>query len=469
MPAGMGRPAGAVARGLLTGPGMDPSVLRRIADYRALYATGASPARVLGALRERIAGHDDPGIFLHLAGAAALDRLAAALDPADRERLPLWGVPVAVKDNLDVAGMPTTAACPAFAYTPERHATAVARLVAAGAVPIGKTNLDQFATGLNGTRTPHPVPRNPRAPGRVPGGSSSGSAVAVAAGLVPVALGTDTAGSGRIPAGLCGLVGLKPTPGAVSTRGVVPACRSLDCVSVLAHDVADAWSVHAVLAGYDPEDPYSRDLPPGSPLAAAPARTLGIPAEPDRPRFDPQAEAAWDAALSRLAALGLRLVPVPMRAFTEVAALLYEGAWVAERLATLEPFLAAAAPGAVLPVTRAIIEGSGRRHSAADAFRALHRLAELRRETEPVWTRIDALAVPTAPLFPTLAEMAADPVGPNARLGTFTNFVNLLGLAALSVPGPDRPDGLPAGITLIGPGGSDARLAALGLRIEAAP
>ncbi len=441
---------------------------RRIADYRALYAAGETPARVLGTLRERIAAHDDPGIFLHLASAAVLDRLAAALDPADRDRLPLWGVPVAVKDNIDVAGMPTTAGCPAFAYAPQRHAAAVARLVAAGAVPVGKTNLDQFATGLNGTRTPHPVPRNPRAPGRVPGGSSSGSAVAVASGLVPVALGTDTAGSGRVPAGLCGLVGLKPTPGAVSTRGVVPACRSLDCVSVFAHDVAEAWAVHAVLAGFDAEDPYSRDLPPGDPATAAPVRTLGIPAEAGRPRFDPQAELAWDACLERLAGLGLQLVPVPMHAFDAVAALLYEGAWVAERLATLEPFLAAAGSGAVLPVIRGIIEGSGRRHTGADAFRAMHRLAGLRRELEPVWRRIDALAVPTAPLFPTLAEMAADPVGPNARLGTFTNFVNLLGLAALAVPGPDRPDGLPAGVTVIGPGGSDARLAALGLRIEAA-
>jgi len=446
---------------------MSMPVSRTIAQFRSRYAAGDSPRAVLADVRARILASGDPGIFLHVASSEALDGLAAALDPADRTRLPLWGVPVAVKDNIDVAGMPTTAACPAFAYAPNRHAAAVARLVAAGAVPVGKTNLDQFAAGLNGTRTPYPVPRNPRAPGRVPGGSSSGSAVAVAAGLVPVALGTDTAGSGRIPAGLCGLVGLKPTPGAVSTRGVVPACRSLDCVSVLAHSVAEAWSVYAVLAGYDAEDPYSRDLPPGSPAAAAPCRVLGIPAEADRPRFDMEAEAAWDATLLRLRALGFELVAVPMGAFNAVAGLLYEGAWVAERLATLQPFLAEAEPGAVLPVTRAIIEEGGSRHSAADAFRALHRLATLRRDTEPVWTGIDALAVPTAPLFPTLAEMAADPIRPNSQLGTFTNFVNLLGLAALSVPGPDRPDGLPAGVTFIGPGGSDARLAALGLRMNA--
>ena len=288
---------------------MSSSLPRSVADYRALYAAGGSPDRVLAELRARIEAHDDPGIFLHVGAATVLDGFTRALDPEDRTRLPLWGVPFAVKDNIDVAGMPTTAACPAFAYTPDRHAEAVARLVAAGAVPVGKTNLDQFATGLNGTRTPHPVPRNPRAPGRVPGGSSSGSAVAVAAGLVPLALGTDTAGSGRVPAGLCGLVGLKPTPGAVSSRGVVPACRSLDCVSVLAHDVAEAWAAYAAMAGYDAGDPYSRPLPPGIPAAA---RRIGIPAEPDRPRFDRAAEAAWDAALARLASLGLDLVPVPM-------------------------------------------------------------------------------------------------------------------------------------------------------------
>ncbi len=440
---------------------------RTIAQFRDNYATGVSPAAVLADVRARILTCDDPGIFLHIASADAIAAFAAGLDPADRDRLPLWGVPFAVKDNIDVAGMPTTAACPAYAYTPSHHAAAVARLIAAGAVPVGKTNLDQFATGLNGTRTPHPVPRNPRAPGRVPGGSSSGSAVAVAAGLVPVALGTDTAGSGRVPAGLCGLVGLKPTSGAVSTRGVVPACRSLDCVSVLAHDVADAWSVYAAMAGYDEADPYSRHSLPGDLAAAVPCRVLGIPTEADLPHFEPEAEAAWDACLLRLRALGMEVVPVPMAPFQAVAGLLYDGAWVAERLATLEPFLTATEPGAVLPVTRAIIEAGGSRHSAADAFRAMHRLAALRRETEPVWTRIDALAVPTAPLFPTLAEMAADPVGPNSRLGTFTNFVNLLGLAALAVPGPDRPDGLPAGVTFIGPGGSDARLAVLGLRMAA--
>ena len=438
-----------------------------IADYARRYDAGEAPARLLAETLERCVAATDPGIFLHLAEQDEVRAAASALNPADRNRQPLWGVPFAVKDNIDVAGMSTTAACPSFSYRPDQHAGAVARLVAAGAVPIGKTNLDQFATGLVGARTPHPVPRNPRAPDRVPGGSSSGSAVAVAAGLVPFALGTDTAGSGRVPAGLCGLVGLKPTPGAVSTRGVVPACRSIDCVSVLAHDVTDAWAVHVAMAGPDPLDPYSRDLPPGAPEHAAPVRVVGVPDANSRPRFDPAAEAAWDAALARLERIGLRVVPVSFAPFSAVAALLYEGPWVAERLAFLEPFLASVDPEAVLPVTRGIVGGGGR-FSAADAFRAMHRLAELRRLTEPIWGRVDALAVPTAPLFPTLAEVAADPLGPNARLGTFTNFVNLLGLSALAVPGPDRPDGLPAGATFIGSGGADARLAALGLRFEAA-
>ncbi len=441
--------------------------LTTIADYARRYAAGESLERVLAEAHERIAATSDPGIFLHRAGRDAVLAAAAALDPANRARLPLWGVPFAVKDNIDVAGWPTTAACPAYAYTPDRHAGAVAWLVAAGAVPMGKTNLDQFATGLVGTRTPYPAPRNPRAPGRVPGGSSSGSAVAVAAGLVPFALGTDTAGSGRIPAGLCGIVGLKPTPGAVSARGVVPACRSLDCVSVLARTVDDAWAVHAAMAGYDADDPYSRDPSSGALGVAPPARVIGVPNAAGRQHFDPLAEAAWDAAVGRLEGLGLRVLPVSLAPFFAAAALLYEGPWVAERLAALEDFLGAAPADAVLPVTRAII-GGGARFSAADAFRAIHRLAALRRETEPVWDAVDALAVPTAPLFPTLAEVAADPVGPNARLGTYTNFVNLLGLAALAVPGPDRPDGLPAGATFIGPGGTDARLAALGRRFERA-
>ncbi|MCA8928553.1 MAG: allophanate hydrolase, partial [Alphaproteobacteria bacterium] len=246
-----------------------------LSEYRQAYANGAKPQDLIAAALHRLERIDDPGIFLHLADRAALDAAIAALGPFEPAARPLWGVPFAVKDNIDVAGMPTTAACPAYAYTPDRDAEVVARLRAAGAIPIGKTNLDQFATGLVGLRTPYPAPRNALDPKLVPGGSSSGSAVAVAQGIVPFALGTDTAGSGRVPAGLNGLVGLKPSLGALSTRGVVPACRSLDCVSVFARSVADALAVFEAAAGFDPADAYSRPVLQEPPWPALAGLTVG--------------------------------------------------------------------------------------------------------------------------------------------------------------------------------------------------
>ncbi|WP_269769537.1 amidase family protein, partial [Neoroseomonas rubea] len=266
----------------------------RIAALHAAYAAGATPAAVLAEARRRLAAADDPGIFLDLTPEAHLDAAIAALPDFDPARFPLWGIPVAVKDNIAVAGRPITAACPAFAHVPEEDATAVARLRAAGALILGKANLDQFATGLVGVRTPYPAPRNAVAPDRVPGGSSSGSAVAVARGIVAIALGTDTAGSGRVPAALNGIVGLKPSLGAVSTRGVVPACRSLDCVSVFAADVEDAWTAFRVLAGEDRADPFSRPIAWAEP-GAAPAR-IAIPAAPDLHLDEAPARAAWAAA-----------------------------------------------------------------------------------------------------------------------------------------------------------------------------
>ncbi len=443
----------------------DPLISLDRASLHAAYAAGTlSAASVVALAYRRIAALDDPGIFLHLLPEAAAQAAAAALPPFNPARYPLWGLPVAVKDNIDVAGLPTTAACPAFAYTPAESSPAVARLLAAGAVILGKTNLDQFATGLVGVRTPHPVPRNAFDATRVPGGSSSGSAVAVAQGLVSLALGTDTAGSGRVPAALNNLVGLKPSLGAVSTRGVVPACRTLDCVSVFALTVPDAWAAFAVMAGEDAADPFSRGIAWQEPGAAAPVLRLGVP---HRPELDDEAgRAAWDAATRALAGLGVALEPVDLSDFHAAARLLYDGPWVAERAAAVGSF-AQAKPEAMHPVTRHILAGAGR-FTAVDAFRGLYLLAELKRRTEPVWRRVDALAVPSAPNFPTLQELATDPLGPNARLGTYTNFVNLLDLAALAVPGPFRPDGLPAGITLIAPRGADARLAALGARLQAA-
>ncbi len=433
------------------------------ASLHAAYATGALwPAQVVAAVHARVRALGDPGIFIHLVREQAALEAATALPPFDPVRYPLWGLPVAVKDNIDVAGLPTTAACPAFAYIAKDSAPAVQRLLDAGAVLVGKTNLDQFATGLVGVRTPYPVPRNAFAADRVPGGSSSGSAVAVARGLATLALGTDTAGSGRVPAALNNLVGLKPSLGAVSARGVVPACRSLDCVSVFALTVEDAWAGYAAIAGADAADPFSRAIELGTPWDGAPIARLGIPADPLL--ADAQAPGAWAASLGLLAALGLAPEAVDMTDFLAVARLLYDGPWVAERAAAVGDF-AAANPDAVHPVTRGILAGAAR-FSAVDAFRGHYALAELRRRTAPVWDRVEAIAVPSVPCFPTLAELEADPLGPNARLGTWTNFVNLLDLAAIAVPGPFRADGLPAGITLIGPRGADARLAALAARFQ---
>lgn len=428
---------------------------RSIAALHAAYAGGLTPSAVMAGLAARQRVLDDPGIYLVQPSEAAVAASIAALPPFDPARFPLWGVPVAVKDNIDVAGMPTTAACPAYAYVPAESAPAVARLVAAGAIITGKTNLDQFATGLVGVRTPHPIPRNAAAPDRVPGGSSSGSAVAVAQGLALLSLGTDTAGSGRVPAALNGLVGLKPSVGAIPSRGVVPACPSLDCISVFANDVADAWACYGVMAGADDRDPWSRPIELGAP---GPAFTrLGIPRAEDLHLDGAEQRAAWEAALARLPA-GVTLVERDLTPFLETARLLYEGAFVAERDAA---FGALVPPEAMHPVTRRIVAGAAR-FSATDAFRGLHRLAELRLATRPAWEGIEALLVPTAPNFPTLAELEADPIGPNARLGTYTNFVNLLDLAAIAVPAPLRPDGLPFGVTLIGPRASDAGLAATG-------
>jgi len=432
-------------------------------DIRGLheaYARGLDPVAVMESVFDAIDKAADPGIFISLVDRKAARRAVGKLGRFDAASKPLWGIPFAVKDNIDVAGLPTTAACPAFAYTPKTNATAVERLVAAGAIPIGKTNLDQFATGLVGVRTPYPVPRNAFDPTIVPGGSSSGSAIAVARGIVPFALGTDTAGSGRVPAGLNNIVGLKPSVGAVSTRGVVPACSTLDCVSVFAGTVDDAWAVYAVMAGEDAADPFSRPIALGALTPAPPAPVIGIPRPADQEFFgDAAARAAWRASLKVLKEQGATFVEIDMTPFNETAALLYEGPWVAERFAAVAPFLAKHRRD-MHPVTRGIVE-KAKGFSAADAFTGIYRLEALKRATEPVWRRIDALAVPTAPCAPTLAQVAADPIGPNARLGTYTNFVNLLGLAAIAAPGPMRKDGRAAGITLIGPRGRDAALASL--------
>jgi allophanate hydrolase len=394
--------------------------------------------------------HADPAIWITRVPDGDLLARARALEAEGRRDRALWGVPVAIKDNIDVAGLPTTAACPGYAYTPARNATAVQRLLDAGAMVMGKTNLDQFATGLVGVRSPYGVPRNVFDALRVPGGSSSGSAAAVAAGIVPLALGTDTAGSGRVPAAFGNIVGLKPTVGSVPATGMVPACRSIDSISVFARSVDEALAAARVIAGYDAADPYSRAAPSpylrrSAPLVAPLVARIAV----DGPLAAPYGHAA-------------ALFPgetVAIDTFLAVARLLYDGPWVSERTAALREVVEQR-PDILFPVTRTILEG-GLHRRTVDAFDAFHTLALARREAVELFRRYDALLLPTTQPCPTLAELAADPVGVNSRLGTWTNFVNLCDLAAIAVPAGTGEDGLPFGVTLVGPAWSEGRLAAL--------
>ncbi|BCG92732.1 allophanate hydrolase [Mesorhizobium sp. 131-2-1] len=438
-----------------------------IGSLHAAYQSGTGIAEVIDTVLARIAAADDPGIFIHLSTRAEMLAEAEALGPFDPVARPLWGVPFAVKDNIDVAGMPTTAACAEFSYTPVSDATVVARLKAAGALVVGKTNLDQFATGLVGARTPWPIPRNAIEPKLVPGGSSSGSAVATARGIVSFALGTDTAGSGRIPAGLNSIVGLKPTVGALSTTGVVPACRTLDCVSVFALTVDDAYAVFSVAAARDAADPYSRDIAVQSLAPRPPALNVGIPAKADRKFFgDAAMQAGFEASLALLSRLGCRLVEIPFGDFYATADLLYEGAWVAERYAAIRDFFEAN-EAALHPVTRKII-GGARNLSAADAFRGLYALQAYKARLAPVIASVDLFCVPTAPTHYTLDAVLADPIATNSRLGTYTNFVNLLDMCGIAVPTGTRADGLPMSVTVLASAGRDGLVAATARDLHAA-
>ncbi len=405
--------------------------------------------------------HDDRALWITRLPDAAIRARARTLSEEGPRGRSLWGVPFAVKDNIDVAGLPTTAACPAFAYTPAEDAPAVRRLLDAGALLIGKTNLDQFATGLVGVRSPYGVPRNVFDADRVPGGSSSGAGCAVAAGIVTFALGTDTAGSGRVPAAFGNIVGLKPTIGSVSARGMVPACRSIDTISVFAGSVDQAMAVQRVIAAPDSADPYSRAAPFAhlrrSPLPPAFRVRFADPGDLCAPGV---------AEATRAVAASLKADPVDITPFLEIARLLYDGPWVAERTAALEDVLRDQAE-ALHPVTRAILEG-GQTRRTVDAFHAFHKLAQVRRLAVELFASCDVLLLPTTPYCPTLAELAADPIGPNSRLGTYTNFVNLCDLAAIAVPAGFGPDGLPVGVTLVGPAWSEGRLAALADHIHRA-
>jgi allophanate hydrolase len=437
-----------------------------IGALAAAYGAGAQVHDVMSGVHAAIDASDP--VWINAVPRETVLRRARALDAlpaAARAALPLFGIPFAAKDNIDVAGVPTTAGCPAFAYVPDRSATVIERLEHAGGIVIGKTNLDQFATGLVGTRSPYGAPLNPFDPAYIPGGSSSGSAVAVARGLASFALGTDTAGSGRVPAGFTATIGVKPTHGIVSAAGVVPACRSLDCVSIFARTLDDAALICGVAAGRDPRDPYSREAPAPTEMqngdltraGNTEAFTFAVPLSEQRLFFgDDEARRSFDRTLERLTALGGRPVPVDLSACFEAAALLYDGPFVAERTAAVGEFIDAH-PDEVLEVTRTIIQ-SGRRYSAVDTFGALYKLRALRAAAAEIFARAAVLVVPTTPTIYRLTEIAAEPYVLNARLGTYTNFVNLLDLCALAVPADRYVSGIPIGVTFIAPAFADHSL-----------
>lgn len=435
-----------------------------IGPLQAAYATGSlTPSSLVSRLLAQ--RPDTPGAeWIHLLPAEALQARAReleALGPAPAR--PLYGIPFAIKDNIDVAGLLTTAACPAFAYTASATATAVQRLLDAGAILVGKTNLDQFATGLVGVRSPYGIPTSVFSTEHVSGGSSSGSAVAVASAQVSFAFGTDTAGSGRVPAMFNNLIGLKPTRGLLPNTGVVPACRSLDCLSVFALNASDAWLVTQIAAGPDTADAWSRQA---SPRGLPQRLRIGVPKPGQREFFgDHVAAAEYERALKQLSTYG-ELVEFDFAPFSEAAALLYDGPWVAERLEVTADLLANA-PQAMDSTVRGVI-GQGLRYSAADAHIARTRLAALQKIADANWDKLDVIALPTAPTHYRVDEVLANPVRLNSHLGTYTNFANLLDLAAIAVPTSMRPDGLPFGISLFGPAWTDAALATLADRIHRA-
>ena len=425
------------------------------------YRSGRRTVReVVARAMAEIRGEDSRNVWITVLDDAALEPYLARLEGLEPASLPLYGVPFAIKDNIDLAGVPTTAGCPEYAYVPERSAFVVQRLIDAGAVPLGKTHLDQFATGLVGARSPYGACGNAFNPAYVSGGSSSGSAVAVALGQVSFSLGTDTAGSGRVPAGFNNLVGVKPTRGLLSASGVVPACRTLDTVSIFALDVADALRVLDVVAKYDPEDAYARpDQVPQQGLAGIPENgfRFGVPASGQLAFFgDDDYATLFAAALERLRSLGGTAVEIDFLPFLETARLLYEGPWVAERYAAIRGFFDAQ-PEALFDVTREII-GGGREPRAVEAFEAQYRLQVLRSKTAVVWDQVDLVLTPTAGTLPTLAAVQAEPVRVNSQLGYYTNFMNLLDLCAIAVPAGFRADGLPFGVTLFAPAFRDRDL-----------
>lgn len=433
-------------------------------DWKRAYQEGADPAALLE--QQRCSLTSDDSAWISIASDAQLKaqllQLEALQQTQGRERLPLYGIPFAVKDNIDVEGFVTTAACPAFAYQAQRDAMAVQRLRQAGAIVLGKTNLDQFATGLVGTRSPFGAVPNAFDSRLISGGSSSGSASVVARGLVPFALSTDTAGSGRIPAAFNQIVGIKPTPGAVPGTGLVPACRTLDCIGVLALNVADSALVLSLMEGPDAQDSYARSRPFIAKHTPLSQLRVGVP---DARKLSSDYEDAFAAFLVRLKPQTERVQALPFDALFEVANLLYYGPWVAERVVGARGIYEQQ-PEALLPVIRQVLDVH-QRFNAADTFNAQYQLQDLRQEAENIWQECDVLCVPSAPRHPSMAEVQADPIGVNSEMGTYTNFVNLLGWSAIAIPASQLPDGLPFGITLIAPGWREPDLVRWAQQLEA--
>jgi len=435
-----------------------------ISYLRDSYRTARqTPASVMERLLEDSGGADERNVWIARLTRDQVMAYVADLDLAAIDRLPLYGIPFAIKDNIDLAGVSTTAGCPRFAYTPSHSATVVRKLIDAGAIPLGKANLDQFATGLVGTRSPYGACRNSFNSDYISGGSSSGSAVAVATGLVSFSLGTDTAGSGRVPAAFNNIVGLKPSNGRLSTRGVVPACRSLDCVSIFALTAEDATLVLDAAEGFDAADPYSRKM--GNQAFAG--LRFGVPRRDQMQFFgDTEYERLFGIAVAQLQSLGGSVLELDFEAFLEAARLLYEGPWIAERYAAVGSFIDAH-PGAVHPITRHIIE-AGKRPTAAAAFAGEYQLKALQRLSEPAWSQVDLIVTPTAGTIYRLQEVDADPIHLNANLGFYTNFMNLFDLSGVAVPAGFRADGMPFGVTLVGPRAADRALLDLAGRLQRA-
>lgn len=438
----------------------------QISHLRKLYLSGAlKPTDLVRQLDAEIGNEDSRHIWIRRLTLDEMMVYAKRLEGKSIADLPLYGVPFAIKDNIDLAGIPTTAACPEYAYIPTVSATVVQKLMDAGAIPIGKTNLDQFATGLVGTRSPYGACQNSFNPDYISGGSSAGSAVSVALGMASFSLGTDTAGSGRVPASFNNLVGHKPSCGLLSTSGVVPACRTLDCVSIFALTAEDAAKVLESAQGFDEEDAYSRKAVAEVLTIAEKGFTFGVPKQDQLAFFNNnETPELFKQAIEQLKALGGKAVEIDFEPFLETARLLYEGPWVAERYAAIREFFEAK-PEAIFPVTKQII-GGATKFSAADTYLSQYKLKALQRKAEAVWNDIDVMVTPTAGTIYTIDEVNADPIRCNSNLGYYTNFMNLLDLSATAVPTGFQQDGMPFGITVCAPAFKDMQLLTLAAKVQ---